>query len=482
MAPALSLAPLDGVRALCCLVIITGHLFMYMVPRAADGGAYPLVGVEFHSAVSMFMVLSGFTLTVVYGGSARQAEALRRPAGVRTFLWRRFVRLAPLYYASLLVALPWLLCYSTATNIAVSVPVALLLLQSLSGPVGGYWNGPLWQISALALSYLAFPALLARMQRLDAPRLRRLLRWLAAGGLLLPLVVIGVVFGAGGGFAGATYMHTFGGLRMLQFAMGMAGGLLALGPAASAAAGGGSELPALALTGAGDEHGAALQPAPAPAAGAGTDATRLLNVLSGVLAGCSLAVLAVVTAMPDGDLRFYAWMSLMYLCEYTLPAVQVHWLMALTAAPRGSAIAAALQLPPVRWLGDASYAIFCLHWPVVMLCGWALAGRGISADAMPLVRRAGGAVEGWFAFPAWAVPLLIAICVAVGGLAEWLNGRLAGAAGRDRKARKAALLAGAPADAVTAAHGGGGGHEAGSTLLGGAGASAVLAPAAAARI
>lgn len=400
-APRMALAPLDGVRAVCCLMIMCGHLFMYGVPHAGDG-PYPLLGLEFLSSVSLFMVLSGFTLVAVYGQQPQGELAL----DTRAFLWRRFTRLAPVYYASLLVALPWLLCYTSTASTAVSVPVALLMLQSLAGPVGGAWNGPLWQISALVICYAGFPALLRRLRTYTPPQLRRLLRLLAAAALLLPLLVIGAVFALGGGFVGATFMHTFGPYRVVQFAMGVAGGLLAAN---------------------GGEDEARLS-------------TARLNGLTAALAASGAACIVAVGCLPDGELRFLAWMALNYLAEYGLPLLQVHWVVALTLAPPGGRVTAFLTLPPLRWLGDASYAVYCLHWPVIMWCGWAVVARGVRAEAMPLVPRGGGAIEGWYAFPGWAVPVLVAVCVAVGGAAERLLGSAA------RRARKAAFSGAAVSD------------------------------------
>jgi peptidoglycan/LPS O-acetylase OafA/YrhL len=60
---------------------------------------------QFLSAVTLFFVISGFTLTVVYG----DAGALSSRDARRSFLWKRFARLGPIYYLSLLVALPQLL-------------------------------------------------------------------------------------------------------------------------------------------------------------------------------------------------------------------------------------------------------------------------------------------------------------------------------------------------------------------------------------
>jgi hypothetical protein len=76
-----------------------------------------------------------------------------------------------------------------------------------------------------------------------------------------------------------------------------------------------------------------------------------------------------------------------------------------------------------------------------MWCGWAVLARGVSAEAMPLVAR-GDFILGWFPFPGWMVPILVGVCLGVGGLAEKVLGSPA------RTARKAARLGAAPPGAL----------------------------------
>lgn len=77
--------------------------------------------------------------------------------------------------------------------------------------------------------------------------------------------------------------------------------------------------------------------------------------------------------------------------------------LALLLAPRADV----LTTPPLRFLGEISYSIYCFHAPVIFLSGerqaadqptlaspsphwhalaaWAIAGKGVNYDALPLV-------------------------------------------------------------------------------------------------
>jgi hypothetical protein len=122
----------DGVRGLASLFIVVGHILTYWTPNK-EGAAYPQLGLEVRAtrsgrrgasqcatapapgprdqhmdATSMSpddILQKGFTLTLVYG----DAEVLSSRDARRAFLWKRFARLGPIYYLSLLVALPQLL-------------------------------------------------------------------------------------------------------------------------------------------------------------------------------------------------------------------------------------------------------------------------------------------------------------------------------------------------------------------------------------
>lgn len=161
---ALELDALDGVRGVASLVIVAGHLLTFFVPRAdastiypgagatPPGGAawgsppplpppalqhgarWPVFGLEYLSAVSLFFTLSGFTLVQAYERPPRapgEPPPLSTPAQRNAFLRRRVARLAPLYYLGLAAgAVPFVLYTDPATR-RISAPAALLGLQSI---------------------------------------------------------------------------------------------------------------------------------------------------------------------------------------------------------------------------------------------------------------------------------------------------------------------------------------------------------------
>ena len=93
---------LDGLRGFAVLVVFLDHASVYLQPfgnpmldwvrRACSTGWF---------GVDLFFVLSGFLITTILL-EARGAENF-----YKTFYARRFLRLAPLYYSVLIVAL-WL--------------------------------------------------------------------------------------------------------------------------------------------------------------------------------------------------------------------------------------------------------------------------------------------------------------------------------------------------------------------------------------
>lgn len=122
--------------------------------------SYPLYAPEFTSVVTLFFVISGFTLTCVYnqplhekeGGAAPESPSHPspyRPIPLRPFLVKRLARLAPVYYFSLLFSLPIFIEYNRHTpehQMVWCIIPTLLGIQSLVVPYVG-WNLPVWQVS-----------------------------------------------------------------------------------------------------------------------------------------------------------------------------------------------------------------------------------------------------------------------------------------------------------------------------------------------
>ena len=157
---------LDGLRALAALYVVASHIYLMIFGLEARM-TWPLTLANTmlygHLAVSVFIVISGFCLTL----PVVHSRQLKR--GARDFYWRRARRILPPYYAAL--ALTLALTYSNLPT-GVEKPVApsdflvsLFLLQDLV-PGAKLINLPLWSVAVEFHIYLFFPLLLWVWRRL----------------------------------------------------------------------------------------------------------------------------------------------------------------------------------------------------------------------------------------------------------------------------------------------------------------------------
>ncbi|HEY7611001.1 MAG TPA: acyltransferase [Alphaproteobacteria bacterium] len=115
-----------------------------------------------YDAVTFFFVLSGFVLGYIYLGG----EGERSRLNLRAFFAARFARLAPAYYFSLLVALPFFLAAyfffdeADPRNFWLHGTLVVAWLQSWWPPAALEWNPPAWSVSVEWFLYLAFPLIL----------------------------------------------------------------------------------------------------------------------------------------------------------------------------------------------------------------------------------------------------------------------------------------------------------------------------------
>lgn len=362
----LDLAPLDGLRGVCSLLVVTGHFFTFWSPNST-GTPYPVVGIEYLSPVSLFFLISGFTLVATYHRDlGAPGSPLATPAARGAFFRKRVARLAPVYYLSLAVGGWPFVAYTPLWTAVSGFAVTLVGAQSLTVVVGNDWNGPLWTVSAFVVCYWLFPHLLGWMRTHPTRALWAELAGLAAASfgimaawmaLLAPLGIV---------------LHMFAGFRVPQFAMGVAAGLIA-------------------------QRTRLARPTAV--------AEGLCTLMVGNLAACAALTVLTRDAGPG------AYFAYMYAAEFTLPLAQAVLLMALAHPGAGGPCKAVLRSPPLRYLGAISYSLYCLHWPLIVWAAWAAAGRGASAAAVPRV-DINGLVAWWF-FPPWAVAPVLGWCLAV---------------------------------------------------------------------
>jgi peptidoglycan/LPS O-acetylase OafA/YrhL len=150
--------PLTGIRALAALMVLGLHADQNIPAGATSVLPFLARG---YLGVDFFFVLSGFIITHVYLTSL--AKASRN--AIRIFLWHRFIRLYPVH-VTVLVALVGVIYLARAYHVTLNnpeewrgalIPWHLLLLHAWGVIPKPGWNGPSWSISAEWFAYLLFP-------------------------------------------------------------------------------------------------------------------------------------------------------------------------------------------------------------------------------------------------------------------------------------------------------------------------------------
>jgi peptidoglycan/LPS O-acetylase OafA/YrhL len=142
--------PLEGVRGLCAMLVIFGHM-TYQAPLLDPGYACDLLHVDYGpQAVFVFFIISGYVIGLTSSGPATG------PA-VRNYCSRRLLRIVPIAWTAIL--LTWVLL---RRNDLAAVVGNLLFLQNYQPyPFGFhvpvlYDNPPLWSLSFEMLYYALF--------------------------------------------------------------------------------------------------------------------------------------------------------------------------------------------------------------------------------------------------------------------------------------------------------------------------------------
>ena len=145
---------LDALRAFAVLLVLAHHWLPEELRLGMNTGRF---------GVRLFFVLSGFLITAILFHARRQSEGLTYPKqGVmRSFYARRFLRIFPLYYAVLGVAvLAGLLGYTRAAGIVETLPWhAAYFSNVLYGLTGGttHMATHFWSLAVEEQFYLVWP-------------------------------------------------------------------------------------------------------------------------------------------------------------------------------------------------------------------------------------------------------------------------------------------------------------------------------------
>ncbi len=200
---------IDEIRALAALLVVFYHGFLLIGARLAHGAPVdaakdwvysnnPLVTLvqEGHSGVGLFIVLSGFILSV---------GALDNVVDYRRFLWARILRIYPVFLLLLVAA-------SAASHATIGQFFSSLLPLPVEGGVQTPLTSMFWAVAVEFQCYLVFPFLIAFSNA-------RGTRYLAAAVCLLVLLRLTAVFGTNANPRDLAYWTVLG--RGDQFIIGI---------------------------------------------------------------------------------------------------------------------------------------------------------------------------------------------------------------------------------------------------------------------
>ena len=184
---------LTGLRFWAALHVVVFHFggaWMELAPGWMQ--AISLCG---YASVGLFFVLSGFVLAYNY-----LSPDGRMTVGRRAFWSARAARVYPVYALALVLLAPKVIAGSLAANsaavaaakLAVGGGSALLLVHAWLPPASLYWNPPGWSVAVEAFFYALFPAVVGWVGLLRRERLVWALAGLWALGLLPSLLYLGL--------------------------------------------------------------------------------------------------------------------------------------------------------------------------------------------------------------------------------------------------------------------------------------------------
>ena len=158
------LRALTGVRFLAAFHVVLFHCVPWQTSSARL--VRNLAGTGY-VAVSLFFVLSGFILSYTYCGKAGARPFT--PRARREFYVGRVARIYPVYVVGLALTAPFFVAQhlraGTSGRLAVEAVAVVALVQSYVPSLAMAWNPPAWSLSTEASFYLAFPFLAPPLMR-----------------------------------------------------------------------------------------------------------------------------------------------------------------------------------------------------------------------------------------------------------------------------------------------------------------------------
>jgi peptidoglycan/LPS O-acetylase OafA/YrhL len=146
------------------------------------------------SAVSVFFLLSGFILTYTHLETGDSLALPTLNVDITRFWTTRFLRIYPAYSVAFILSAPFAVAQFRVSDghygaSFAKITVYLLMLQAWIPDLWHYWNYPAWSLSAEAFFYALFPALVVIIAaRKLGDRLFLAVAWMA--GLIVPILVL----------------------------------------------------------------------------------------------------------------------------------------------------------------------------------------------------------------------------------------------------------------------------------------------------
>jgi peptidoglycan/LPS O-acetylase OafA/YrhL len=144
---------LDHVRALAAFMVFSWHFTHsrtgWPVPFAGGPAVFPLaIFDEGHTGVALFMTLSGYLFAKLLDG---------KDVHFPSFLWNRFIRLAPLMIL--------VLVFAGAEDVYHGSTIISVMNQYIKGMILGSLPNGLWSVIVEAHFYLILPLLMVAFNR-----------------------------------------------------------------------------------------------------------------------------------------------------------------------------------------------------------------------------------------------------------------------------------------------------------------------------